>query len=258
MRSFVSAVLALMGPSLCVAQASVDASCLADPDAPSAAPAIGNEMAAQFTAIRQCIADRDGDCAETALDAIDDDELNDDALAVYWLARGDMESLQGSSRRARREYRRVINQRDGNRQLAIAAIERMAIRHVEDRNYDDASDALEDLDCGEWTPELTYLRARAHFGEAQFSEAQATAQVAVNAKETAGETIPSLWRSLVTASGQRAQQAATEQVTCTRERTSNSNIPVRVCTTRAQRETEAQQAGDIMHEDSSIQVETIR
>ena len=196
MRSLLSAAMLLLCPALCLAQASVASSCLADPDAPAAAPIVSDAMASQFAAIRQCIADEDGDCAEDTLDAIDDDELSDDELAVYWLASGDMENLQGSSRRARREYRRVVGQRDGNRQLVVAAIEQTAILYIEDDNYDNAADALGDVQCGEWTPALVYLRARAHFGEAEFSDAEATARLAVDAQEASGERVPSLRRRL--------------------------------------------------------------
>lgn len=258
MRTAISAACLLLGPALCMAQSNVAKSCLADPANPAAAPVIRAAVSAQFATALECVANGDGDCAEAALDEIDDDDLNDDELAVLWLNRGDAEALQGSSRRARREYRRVINQRDGSRPLVAAAIERTAIRHVEDDNNDDASEALEDLACGEWTPELVYLQARAQFGSGQFSAAQANSQTAINAKDAAGGDIPTAWRSLLTASTQQAQQAASEQVVCTRERTSNSNIPVRVCTTQSQRRAEAAEAAEIMSGDSVVEIDTIR
>ena len=251
------AALLLLSPVVGLAQSSVDTSCLADPSASSPEPMLRDSTASEFSAIRQCIADQDGDCAEDALDTVDDDELNADELAVYWLATGDMEHLQGSSRRARRAYRRVIRQRDGNRQLALAAIERTAIRHIEDENFDDVVDALEDIQCGEWSPALVYLRARAHFGESEFAEAAAASQIAVDAQQAAGETVPAMWRSLVTASTTRAQQAETEEIVCTSERRSGSNIPVRVCTTRSQRDAEARRAREGFDVDLPVQVDTV-
>jgi hypothetical protein len=147
---------------------------------------------------------------------------------------------------------------DANRQLAILAIERITIRHVEDEDCDDALDALEDLECGEWTPELLYLQGRARFGESEYEGAEISAQTAINARESAGGVAPQLWHGLAAASAQRAIQAATEQVVCRNERTSNSNIPVRVCTTRSQREAEAAAARDIMRDDTAVAVDTIR
>ena len=245
MRSALSAALLLLGPALCLAQSNVATSCIANPANTAAAPMIGEAASAQLAVVRECVAKQDGDCAEAALDEIDDDDFNDDELAVLTIARGDTEALQGSSRRARREYGRVLRMDDANRQLGILAIERITIRHVEDGDYDDALDALEDLDCGEWTPEMLYLQARARFGESEFEGAQDSAQAAIDARASAGGTAPQHWHSLIAASAQRAQQAATEQVVCTQERRSNSNIPIRVCTTRAQRQAEAAAAGDL-------------
>ena len=258
MRAVFSAALLLLSPALCFAQANVAASCVANPANTTAAPMIGTAASAQFAIVRECIANEDGDCAEAALDEIDDDDFNDDELAVLAIARGDTEALQGSSRRARREYGRVLRMDDANSQLAILAVERITIRHVEDEDYDDALEQLEDLECGQWTPDLLYLQARARFGDNQYEGAQTSVQTAIDVRETTGEVAPQLWYSLVAASAQRAQQAATEQVVCTRERTANSNIPVRVCTTRSQREAQAAAASDIMNDENAVAIETIR
>ena len=242
----------LLCPGLCLAQTSVESVCLVDPVVPAPALDISDAMSSQFESIRTCIDDEDVTCAEEMLDAIDDDELTDDELAVYWLSVGDVEYLDGSSRRARREYRRVIRQSDGNRQLVATAVERTALRHIEDDNHDEAADVLEEIECGEWTPELVYLRARAHFGEAEFAEAESTVQVALAAREATSDFVPELWRSFAIASATRAEQAANEQVICRNERQPGSNIPTRVCTTRSQRDREAAMSNDVLDNHPAI------
>ena len=248
--------LLLLYPGLCLAQTSVDAGCLADPTTEIALD-ISDAMSSQFESIRQCIDDEDSACAEQRLEAIDDDELTDDELAVFWLSRGDYEYLDGSSRRARREYRRVIRQRDVNRQLVATAVERTAIRHIEDDNHDDAANVLAFLECGDWTPELAYLRARAHFGEGEFAEAESTMQVALVAREAIDDFVPDVWYSFAEASERRARQAANAAVVCKNEKRTGSNIPVRVCSTGAQRHSEASTSDDILIYHPSIILESI-
>lgn len=252
MKHHVPVALLLLCPGLCLAQTSVESECLVDPVVPAPALDISGVMSSQFESIRTCIDDEDVACAEGLLEAIDDDELTNDELAVYWVSTGDYEYLDGSSRRARREYRRVIRQRDGNRQIFATAVERMALRHIEDDNHDDAANVLDLLECGEWTPELAYLRARAHFGEAEFAEAEATVQVALAARQATSDFVPEIWRSLATASKTRAEQAANEQVVCTNVRQPGSNIPQRVCTTGAQRAREASMSGQTLDNHPAI------
>ena len=238
MRTYVSAALLLLSPSLSFAQANAAAGCLIDPTATVVAPNIRGVASAQFAVVRECVVNGDGDCAEAALDEIDEDMLNDDELAVVALARGDTETLQGSSRRARRAYREVLDLRDVNRQLTRAAIERLAIRHVEDEDYDDALEQLESLECGEWTPDLLYLQARSHYGEGEFGDAGSSAQAAIDSQSAAGKAVPGGWTDLL----QSAQVASSEEVVCSNVRLASSNIPQRVCTTRTQRLEEAEAA----------------
>ncbi len=238
MRTYVSAALLLLSPSLSFAQVNAAAGCLVDPTATVVAPVIRDAASAQFAVVRECVVNRDGDCAEAALDEMNEDTLNNDELAVLALARGDTEALQGSSRRARRAYREVFDLRDVNRQLTRAAIERLTIRHVEDEDYDDALEQLEELECGEWTPDLLYLQARSHYGEGEFGDAQSSAQAAIDSQSAAGKAVPGGWNGLL----QSAQVAASEEVICSNVRLPSSNIPQRICTTRIQREEEAEMA----------------
>ncbi len=242
MRVYVSAVLLLLSPSLSFAQANAAAGCLIDPNATVVAPVIREAASAQFAIVRECAANSDGDCAEAVLDEMDEDTLNDDELAVLELVRGDTELLQGSSRRARRAYEEVLDLPEANRQLKRAAIERLVIRHAEDEDYDDVLERLEGLECGEWTPDLLFLQARAHYEEGEFSSAQSSAQAAIDAQSTAGTDVPTGWNTLL----QNAQVAASEEVVCSQERSSSTNIPRRVCTTRTQREAEAEAAREWM------------
>jgi len=166
MRTYVSAALLLPSPSLSFAQANAAAACLIDPNATVVAPVIREAASAQFAIVRECAAN--SDCAEAVLDEMDEDSLNDDELAVLELARGDTELLQGSSRRARRAYEEVLDLPEANRQLKRAAIQRLAVRHIEDEDFDDVLERLEGLECGEWTPDLLLLQARAHYEEGEF------------------------------------------------------------------------------------------
>jgi len=252
MRSIMSAGALLLSPILCLGQANVADNCFAAPANSAAAPLIRAAASAQFATVRQCIVNNNSDCAEAALDEIDEGALNEDEQAVFWLARGDTESLQGSSRRARRDYRRVIIQRDGNRQLALAAIERTAIRFVEDENYDNALDTLEAVVCGEWTAELVYLKARAQFAEGDFSAARDTVMIAITHVVRSSKPVPELWHALADASTQRAEEA--EDIVCTTEESAGSYIPKRVCRTRAQRQTDAGSATDVLSGESAILV----
>jgi len=248
MRTYVSAFLLLLSPSLSFAQANAAPGCLIDPNATVVAPVIREAANAQFAIVRECAANGDGDCAEAVLDDMDEDTLNDDELAVLELARGDTEMLQGSSRRARRAYEEVLDLPDANRQLKRAAIERLVIRHAEDEDYDDVLERLEGLECGEWTPDLLFLQARAHYEEGEFSSAQSSAQAAIDAQSTAGTDVPTGWNTLL----QNAQVAASEEVICTSGRKPNSVIPVRVCTTRTQREAESEAAREWRHSGDAL------
>lgn len=236
MKRSIAAATLLFGPVLCFAQASVDASCIADQAATPPDPVISDAIAAQFAEIKACIESENTACAAAGMDAIDDGELSDDELAVYWLTAGDLEYLNDEPGRARREYRRIIRKRGANRQLVVTAIERTAVQEMRAQEFDGAADALEDLDCGEWTPAHVYLRARAHFGEEEFAEAAATAQMAVSSQEANGTDVPAIWQSFATASAERAEQAANERVVCRNVQTAGSNIPQRVCTNQAQRD----------------------
>ncbi len=238
MRFYTLAALLLLGPSLCIAQADVAASCLLDPTAAVAPLAIRPAASAQFAVVQDCITSGDGDCAEAALEEIDDSDLNADELAVLTLARGDTEQLQGSSRRARREYGRVLDIDDVDRQLASAAIKRLAIRHLEDERYDDALERLEDLECGEWTPDFLYLQAQAQYGDSDFESAQASVEAAIIAQEAADGNPPGEWFGL----HENAVQATSEEIICERVTLPSSNIPQRVCTTRTQREEDREDA----------------
>ncbi len=236
MNKLISAATLLVSPILCFAQASVDADCLIDGNATPAQPVISEAVAAQFAAIKACIESKDSACAADGLDLIDEDDLSDDELSVYWLSKGDLEYVDGDANRARREYRRIIRQRGANRALVVQAIERTAVQQMREQNYDDAADALEELECGEWKTAHAYMRARAHYGEGEFSEAAATVQMAVSAQEASGERVPEIWRSFATASAERAERAAREQVVCRSEQSVSSNIPQRSCASQSQRD----------------------
>ena len=106
----------------------------------------------QFTEARACLVNADGDCAESVLDAIDSDTLNDDERAILALLQGDTEKLQGSSRRARREYREALEAPGVTRRVVRVAIERLALLHVDNGDPEDALEQLEALECGDWTP----------------------------------------------------------------------------------------------------------
>lgn len=250
MKNINLAATLLLSPVLCFAQASVDEGCLAAPDATLAQPVINDAVATQFAAIKECIENDNAACAQDGLDAIDDGDLSDDELAVYWLSAGDLEYLNDDPGRARREYRRIIRQRGANRQLVMTAIERTAVQQMREQNYDDAADALDELECGEWQPSHVYTRARAHFGEGEFEEAQAMAQLAVSSQEAAGGEVPAIWATFATASMERAEQAANDPVVCTNETTAGSNIPRRVCTSQSQRDAQRRNTWNTWEDES--------
>ena len=189
MKFRLPAVLLLLGPGLSMAQSTVTAECLVS-DASTQPQLIREEVSGFFTAARECIANADGDCAEAAIDNIDDSDLNTDELGILALAAGDMEALQGSFRRARREYRRVLRLRDVHPQIRRTGIERLTIQHFEGENYDDAIEQLEELECGNWTPNLLLLRARAYFRDEEFENAKLSAEAAVGFQESAGVEVP--------------------------------------------------------------------
>ena len=137
-------------------------------------------------------------------------------------------------------------------QIRRSSIERLAIQNIEEEDYGDAIDQLEDLECGDWSPSLLFLRARAYFGDEAFENAKLSAEAAVGFQESANVEVPPAWQSLLASSIQNAERVATEEVICTRERATNSSIPVRVCTTRAQREAEVNAAQDFMRNGGSF------
>ncbi len=243
MRAYVAAVLLLSIPGLCVAQldtVDVAADCLLGSVAvPSAPPMIGDSFGMQLAAARTCLANEDSDCAESVTEDIDADALNDDERAILAMLRGDTEALGGSSRRARREYRRALNESGATRQIARTSIERLVRLHLDDDDPDDALEQLEALHCGEWRPELLFLQAIAQFALSNFEAAQASVQSAIDTQQASGGDVPADWQSLKAASLRSAESTADDEVICEDVRSINSLIPRERCTTRAQREQEA-------------------
>ncbi len=245
MRTYVSAPLLLLIPILCVAQieaVDVSADCLVGSAVATVPPLIGESFGTQLAQARTCLANQDSDCVESVIDDIDAEALNDDERGVLALLRGDGEALDGSSRRARREYRSVLDESGANRQIFRAAVERLVRLHLEDGDPDDALEQLEALDCGDWRPELLVLQARAQFGLRDFESAQASVQSAIDFQQGLGADVPQDWLLFQAANLRSAQTAADEDIICTKETLPNSLIPREVCTTRAEREYEAEQS----------------
>ncbi len=245
MKNHVSVALLLLSPGLCVAQLEeidVAADCLVGSRISTAPPLIRESAATQFSEARVCLVNGDSDCAESILDTIDSDSLNNDERAVLALARGDMEALKGSSRRARRQYARAVDAPGASRQVGRLAIEKLALLHVNDGDPEDALEQLEALECGDWTPNLLYLQAVAEFGLRNFEAAQVSAQNAIDSQQASGGDVPTDWQSLVAAAVSSAEAAADDDVICVRQPSLSSRIPTETCTTRAQREREAWEA----------------
>ncbi len=250
MRTNVTVALLLSIPGLCVAQldaVDVTADCLLGSVAvPSAPPMIGDSFGTQLAAARTCLANEDSDCAEEVTDDIDADALNDDERAILALLRGDTEALDGSSRRARREYRRALGESGATRQITRASIDRLVRLHLEDDDPDDALEQLEALQCGEWAPEFLVLQARAHFGLRDFAGAETSVQNAIDLQQASGGGVPEDWYSFQAANRRSAETAVDEDVICVDETPLGSNIPRNVCTTRAEREWLAEQSREWM------------
>ncbi len=247
MRSYVLAALLLLSPGLCVAQLEqidVAPDCLVGSRILTAPPLIRESVSTQFAEVRTCLVNADSDCAESALDAIDSDPLNDDERAVLALIQGDTEKFQGSSRRARREYGKALDAPGVSRQVVRVAIERLALLHVDDGDPEDALEQLEALECGDWTPNLLYLQAVAEFGLRNFEAAQVSVQNAIDSQQALGVDVPTDWHSLQASAVSSAEAAADDDVICVREASTGSRIPTERCTTRAQREREAWEASE--------------
>ncbi len=243
MRTSVFAALLLFGPGTCLAQLDpVDVDCITSTSSSAVPPLIRESFATQFTEVRTCILNEDSDCAESALDAIDSEPLNNDEQAFLALARGDSEALEGSSRRARRQYGRALDAPGVSRQIIRVAVERLAKLYVDDGDPEDALEQFELLECGDWTPDLMYLRAVAEFGLRNFEAAQVSAQSAIDSLQVLGGEVPADWHSLKASTVSSAKAAADDDVICVRETSINSLLPKEVCTTRAQREREAWEA----------------
>ena len=249
MRDNIAVALLLLIPGLCVAQieaVNVTADCLIDSTVATEPPLFGEGFATQLAAARTCLENEDSDCAERVIDDIDEDSLNDDELGVLAMLRGDQEALDGSSRRARRAYRSVLDDSGANRQIVRAAIERLVNLHLKDGDPDDALEQFEALNCGEWRPELLVLQARAQFGLRDFEGAQVSVQSAIDFQQAAGATVPEDWLLLQAANLRSAQTAVDDDVICVKETLPNSHIPREVCTTEAQRAWEAEQSREWM------------
>lgn len=245
MRTSVSAPLLLLIPSLCIAQIEtieVSAECLVGSAVATAPPMIGASFGTQLAQTRTCLDNGDSDCAEGVIDEIDADALNDDERAILALLRGDQEALDGSSRRARREYRSVLDGSGTNRQIVRAAVGRLATLYVDDGDPEDALEQLEALDCGDWSPDLLVLQARAQFGLRDFAAAQTSVQSAIDFQQGLGADVPEDWILFKAANLRAAVTAEEEEIICTNTTLPNSLIPREVCTTRAQREWEAEQS----------------
>ncbi len=245
MRTSVSAPLLLLIPSLCIAQIEpidVSAECLVGSAVATAPPMIGASFGTQLAQTRTCLANGDSDCAEGVINDIDADALNDDERAILALLRGDQEALDGSSRRARREYRSVLDESGANRQIVRAAVGRLATLYLDDGDPEDALEQLEALDCGDWSPELLVLQARSQFGLRDFESAQTSVQSAIDFQQGLGADVPEDWILFKAANLRSANTAADDDVICVDEAPLGSRIPREVCTTRAEREWEAEQS----------------
>ncbi len=250
MRTYVAAALLLSIPGLCVAQldtVDVAVDCLpGSVTVPAAPPMIGDSFGMQLAAARTCLANEDSDCAESVTEDIDADALNDDERAILAMLRGDTEALGGSSRRARREYRRALDETGATRQITRASIDRLVRLHLEDDDPDDALDQLEALHCGEWAPEMLVLQARAHFGMRNFDGAETSVQNAIDLQQVSGGNVPEDWYLFQAANRRSAETAEDDDVICVDETPLGSNIPRNVCTTRAEREWLAEQSREWM------------
>lgn len=245
MRTSISAILLLLIPSLCIAQIEtidVSADCRVGSAVATVPPMIGASFGTQLDQARTCLANGDSDCAEGVIDDIDPDTLNDDERAILGLMRGDQEALDGSSRRARRAYLSVLDESGANRQIVRAAVGRLATLYLDDGDPEDALEALEALECGDWAPESLVLQARALFGLRDFAAAQASVQSAIDFQQELGADVPEDWILFKAANLRAAVTAADEGIICVNETLPNSHIPREVCTTRAEREYEAEQS----------------
>ncbi len=252
MRTSVSAPLFLLIPSLCIAQIEaidVSADCLVGSAVATAPPLIGESFGTQLAAARTCLANEDADCAEEVIDDIDTDTLNDDERAILALLRGDQEALDGSARRARREYRRALEESGASRQIVRAAIERLVRLHLENDDPDDALEQFQALECGDWRPELLVLQARAQFGLRDFEGAQVSVQSAIDSQQRLGRDVPEDWRLFQAANLRSAETAADDDVICVDETPVGSRIPREVCTTLAERVWLAEQSREWMRTD---------
>ncbi len=245
MRTSVSAPLLLLIPSLCIAQIEtidVSADCLVGSAVATAPALIGESFSTQLAQARSCLANGDSDCAEGVIDGIDADALNVDERAILALLRGDQEALDGSSRRARREYRSALDESGANRQIVRAAVERLATLYLDDGDPEDALEQLEALECGDWRPELLVLQARSQFGLRDFAAAQTSVQSAIDFQQGLGANVPEDWLVFKAANLRAAVTSADDDVICVDEAPLGSRIPREVCTTRAEREWAAEQS----------------
>lgn len=245
MRTYVAVALLLLSPGWCVAQieaVDVATECLIGSVVATAPPLIGESFGSQLAAARTCLADEDADCAEEVIDGIDTDTLNDDERAILALLRGDREALDGNARRTRREYRRALEESGANRQIVRAAVERLVRLHLENDDPDDALEQLQALECGDWRPELLVLQARAQFGLRDFEDAQVSIQSAIDSQQASGADVPEDWHLFQAANLRSAEMAADDDVRCVDESPVGSRIPIRVCTTRAERAWQAEQS----------------
>lgn len=235
MKSPIIAFLLLLSPGLCIAQLDplgMESEC-ANAAATASAPllVIQDSVAGQLTEARLCLQSGDSRCADRAIVGLDPESLNDDENGALALLRGDIEAVKNNRRRAQREYQAALELPVVHWQIARGATERLAILNVRAGQYEQALQRLEGLSCGEWSPDLLFLVASAHYSVEQFESSLENVQSAIDSRQAAGGAIPESWFSLRAAAVQRLEGASSDELFCQTETPIDSLIRVERCYT---------------------------
>ncbi len=229
------AFLLLLGPRLCIAQLDplgAESDCADAAATASATPlVIEDSIAGQLIEARSCLQNGDSRCADRAIVELDPESLNDDENGALALLLGDIEALNNNRRRAEREYQAALELPVVHWQIARGATERLAILDVRAGQHEQALQRLESISCGEWSPDLLFLAASAHYGVEQFERSLENVQSAIDSRQVAGGAVPESWFSLRAAAVQRLEGASSDELFCQTETPIDSFIPVERCYT---------------------------
>ncbi len=235
MKSLSIAFLLLLGPGLCMAQLDSLAATLecVSATATSSAPplVIEDSIAGQLIDARSCLQYGDARCAESAIVGLDPESLNNDEKGALALLRGDIRVLENDRFGAEREYQTALELPVVNSHIERGATERLAILDVRAGRHELALQRLERIGCGEWSPDLLFLVASAHYGVGQFERSLENVQIAIDTRLAAEGEVPNGWFSLRAATAQRLEGASGELV-CETEAPVGSFIAVERCYTR--------------------------